>query len=248
MTALRRVSVVDALADALRAQILDGALEAGEPLREVELAERYEVSRHTLRAALRGLAAEGIVVLEPHRGARVAQLGRGELVGLWELRTALEVEAARLALERNGGRLPAEVHRAVERLSAACARSRPTWQAISDLHAALHGSIVDASGSDRLRAAYATLAGELRLYVLQLRPTWSLERMASHHEALVAGLERRARRRSGVTSARASRACSSRRPEAVAAATRSVANCEEKDSRELDHEPARGDGSAVPLS
>ena len=82
------------------------------------------------------------------------------------------------------------MHRAAERLSAACARSRPTWQAISDLHASLHGSIVDASGSDRLRAAYATLAGELRLYVLQLRPTWSLERMAFHHEALVAGLER----------------------------------------------------------
>lgn len=189
MTGIRRVSVVDSLAGALRAQILDGALDAGVPLREVELAERYEVSRHTLRAALRQLAAEGIVVLEPHRGARVARLGTDELVGLWELRTALEVEAARLALERHGGTLPPEVHRAAERLSAACARPRPTWKSISDLHAALHGAIVDASDSDRLRTAYAGLAGELQLYVLQLRPTWSLERMASHHEALVAGLE-----------------------------------------------------------
>lgn len=190
MTAIQRVSLVDALASALRAQILDGVLDAGAPLREVELAERYEVSRHTLRAALRQLAAEGIVVLEPHRGARVARLGQHELVGLWELRTALEVEAARLALERHGGRLPAEVHRAAERLSAACGRPRPTWKSISDLHAGLHGAIVDASESARLRAAYAGLAGELQLYVLQLRPTWSLERMASHHEALVAGLER----------------------------------------------------------
>ena len=189
MTTIQRVSVVDSLAGALRAQILDGALDAGVPLREVELAERYEVSRHTLRAALRQLAAEGIVVLEPHRGARVARLGTDELVGLWELRTALEVEAARLALERHGGKLPPEVHRAAERLSAACARPRPTWKSISDLHAGLHGAIVDASDSHRLRHAYAGLAGELQLYVLQLRPTWSLERMASHHEALVAGLE-----------------------------------------------------------
>ena len=189
MTAIQRVSVVDSLAGALRAQILDGALDAGVPLREVELAQRYEVSRHTLRAALRQLAAEGIVALEAHRGARVARLGPRELVGLWELRTALEVESARLALERHGGRLPPEVHRAAERLSSACARPRPTWKSISDLHAGLHGAIVDASDSDRLRAAYAGLAGELQLYVLQLRPTWSLERMASHHEALVAGLE-----------------------------------------------------------
>ena len=189
MTTIQRVSVVDSLAGALRAQILDGALDAGVPLREVELAERYEVSRHTLRAALRQLAAEGIVVLEPHRGARVARLGRRELVGLWELRTALEVEAARLALERHDGRLPTDVHRAAERLSAACARARPTWRLISELHAGLHGAIVDASESDRLHAAYAGLAGELQLYVLQLRPTWPLERMASEHEALVAGLE-----------------------------------------------------------
>jgi DNA-binding GntR family transcriptional regulator len=188
--ALPRLSVVDSLADALRARILEGALEGGTPLREVELAASYGVSRHTLRAALRRLAAEGIVVVEPHRGARVASLGPDELVGLWELRTAVEVEAARLALERHGGRLPPEVARAAARLSAACSRPRPSWRAISDLHAALHGAIVDASGSDRLRAAYAALAGELTLYVLQLRPTWSRERMAAHHEALVRDLER----------------------------------------------------------
>ena len=81
------------------------------------------------------------------------------------------------------------MHRAAERLSAACARVRPTWRLISELHAGLHGAIVDASESDRLQAAYAGLAGELQLYVLQLRPTWPLERMASQHEALVAGLE-----------------------------------------------------------
>jgi DNA-binding GntR family transcriptional regulator len=188
--ALPRVTVVDSLADALRAQILEGALAGGTPLREVELAEAYGVSRHTLRSALQRLAADGIVVVEPHRGARVATLGQRELVGLWELRTALEVEAARLALDRHDGRLPAEVHDAASRLSAACKRARPGWETVSDLHAALHGALVDASGSERIGAAYAALAGELRLYVLQLRPTWSLERMATHHEALVRDLER----------------------------------------------------------
>lgn len=188
--ALRRVSVVDALADALRTQILEGSPAAGEPLREVELSEAYGVSRHTLRAALRRLAAEGIVVLEPHRGARVASIGPEEMRGLWELRTALEVEAVRLALEARDGRLPPEVHRAAARLVAACRRPRPSWRAVSDLHTALHTALVDASGSDRIRAAYAVLATELRLFVLQLRPAWSAERMASHHEHLPAEIER----------------------------------------------------------
>ena len=74
--ALQRVSTVDAIAAALRTRILDGDLGAGERLRELELAEAYGVARHSLRAALRALAAEGLVVIEPNRGARVAALTR----------------------------------------------------------------------------------------------------------------------------------------------------------------------------
>ena len=118
---LQRTSTVDALAAALRREILDGELPAGAWLRERELCEAYGVARHSLRAALRTLAADGLVRIEPHRGARVAQLTRDDVRWLYELRAALELEAAHLALERNGGRLPPEVHAALERLQAACA-------------------------------------------------------------------------------------------------------------------------------
>jgi len=187
---LRRRSVVDELADRLRGAIFDGSIAAGSPLREVELSESYAVSRHTLRAALRELATDGVVVIEPHRGARVASLDGDQLVGLYEVRTALEVEAARLALERHDGKLPHEVHAALERLVAATASKRPSWATIARLHAELHTSIVEASGSPRIVAEYARLAAELRLFLLQLKPAWSPERMRVHHEQLVAGLER----------------------------------------------------------
>ena len=76
--ALGRISTVDAVAQALRTRILDGDLAGGERLREQELTAAYGVARHSLRAALRALAAEGLVVIEPHRGATVAQLTREE--------------------------------------------------------------------------------------------------------------------------------------------------------------------------
>jgi DNA-binding GntR family transcriptional regulator len=186
---LRRQTVVEELADVLRGEILNGAIPAGTALREVELAAAYEVSRHTLRAALRLLAGEGVVEIEPHRGARVASLDRDQLVGLFEVRTALEVEGARLALARNGGRLPAAVHDDLARLAAATRRSRVRWSDVADLHARLHAGIVAAAGSERLTAEYGRLAAELRLFLLQLRPVWTLERMRTHHEELVAGLE-----------------------------------------------------------
>ena len=188
--ALQRVSTVDAIAAALRTRILDGELGPGERLRELELVEAYGVARHSLRAALRALAAEGLVTIEPNRGARVAHLTPADLDALFELRTALEVEAARLALERNDGRLPKAVHDAVRLMDAVCAQPDPPWSAVVDAHDRVHGAIVAASRSTRIVRAYAALAGELRLFVIQIRPAWPLERMAEHHERLIADLER----------------------------------------------------------
>jgi len=187
---LARVSTVDALAAALRTRILDGDLGAAERLREVELAEAYGVARHSLRAALRALAAEGLITIEPNRGARVTSLSAPDVAALFELRIALELEAARLALERNGGRLPKAVHDAVRLMGAVCAQPDPPWSAVVEAHDRVHGAIVAAARSPRIERAYAALAGEMRLFVLQLRPGWSLERMAEHHERLLADLER----------------------------------------------------------
>jgi DNA-binding GntR family transcriptional regulator len=185
---LHRPSTVDALADALRREILDGELPAGSRLRERELCEAYGVARHSLRAALRSLAADGLVRIEPHRGARVAQLSADDVRWLYELRAALELEAAHLALERNGGRLPASVHEALARLQAACEDG--AWSAINEAHADLHSAIVAAAGSPRIEAAHAALSGEMRLFLLALRPHIPPAALAADHAALVRGLER----------------------------------------------------------
>jgi DNA-binding GntR family transcriptional regulator len=187
---LQRTTTVDALADALRRQILDGALTAGARLRERELCEAYGVARHSLRAALRALATDGLVRIEPHRGAHVAKLTPDDVRWLYELRAALELEAAHLALERNGGRLPAAVHEALARLQAACAGEDPPWSAINEAHADLHGAIVAAARSPRIAQAHAALSGEMRLFLLALKPHIPADRLAADHAALVRGLER----------------------------------------------------------
>ncbi|HLM10511.1 MAG TPA: GntR family transcriptional regulator [Thermoleophilaceae bacterium] len=186
---LPRRSTVDALAESLRARILDGELEPGTPLREETLAREYDVARHSLRSALRALSAEGIVQIEPNRGARVALLTAEDVRGLSELRTAIEVEAARMALAAGGGRLPALVHSAMRRLASACRRARPSWGAVAETHEALHHAIVEAAGSPRLAAVHRQAGAELRLFVLQLPPAWTFERIASDHERLVEALE-----------------------------------------------------------
>jgi DNA-binding GntR family transcriptional regulator len=189
LMALDRQTTVDALAAALRERIMGGELEPGDRLIERDLVDSYEVGRGTVRAALQRLEHDGLVTVATHRGAFVRQLDKQGLRELFELRTALELESAHRVLAANGGKLPAEVHQAVERLAAACARKRPSWERIAEAHRDLHESIVHAGASPRIEAAYRQLTQELTLFLLALRPVWTPAEMAEHHRTLVRELE-----------------------------------------------------------
>ena len=184
-------TAVDAVAQDLRAAVLAGDPAPGERLREEALSTTYQVARHTVRAALRALAAERLVVIEPHRGARVAHLGSAELLALFELRTALEVEAARLAAARCGAgsavREPA-VLAAAELLDRLCRADPPDRAAVDAAHLALHHALVAGAGSPRITQAHAALAVEQRLALLQSRAALPVEQMARHHHDLLRDL------------------------------------------------------------
>ncbi|WP_354701150.1 hypothetical protein DSM112329_01457 [Paraconexibacter sp. AEG42_29] len=189
--ALKRVSTVGALVAALRTRILDGELPGGTRLRELELTETYGVARHSVRAALRDLAADGLLTLEPHRGAHVTLLEPEDVRGLYVLRGILEVGAATLALERGSGRLPPAVHESAQAFAAlCCARVEPAWSTVVVAHNALHEAIVAASAVPRLVTAHAALSAELQLFLVQGRPHYTLRRLAADHVGLVVALER----------------------------------------------------------
>lgn len=183
-------TTVAALTDALRDRILNGDLAPGTRLIEREIVERHDVSRVTARSALARLAAEGLVVVEPHRGARIASLDTGALHDLFALRTALEVEAARIALAERPAELDAELADAVAKLARACHAKRVVWRRVVDAHEEVHRALVDAAHSPRISAAHRALAGELRLFVVALRPVWSADQMVAHHEQLRRELRR----------------------------------------------------------
>jgi DNA-binding GntR family transcriptional regulator len=94
-----RVRASDLAYRRLREEIIDWTLEPGAPLGEIETAARLGVSRTPLREALSRLTAEGLVT-SSGRTSRVAPLSRRHIVDLFELREALETQAARLAARR----------------------------------------------------------------------------------------------------------------------------------------------------
>lgn len=84
----------------LREEILNWRLLPGTPLSETELADRLGVSRTPLRAALARLALEGLVDTSRGRTGVVSEVSAESITELFELREALETQAARLAARR----------------------------------------------------------------------------------------------------------------------------------------------------
>ena len=90
----------DQVAGRVRDLIIEGRLEPGSRIDEAVLVERLGVSRTPFREALRTLAAEGLVVIRPSRGAVVRKLGPPDVRSMLEVLAHLEWLAARLACER----------------------------------------------------------------------------------------------------------------------------------------------------
>ncbi|MDV8079751.1 GntR family transcriptional regulator [Rhodococcus sp. IEGM 1370] len=75
---------------ALREAILDLRLTPGQRLVERELIEQLNVSRTTVREAIRELASEGLVTVVPQKGAMVSAPTVAEAIDLYEVRASLE--------------------------------------------------------------------------------------------------------------------------------------------------------------
>ena len=122
----------------LRTAILHGDLAPGEKLVAERLAQQWGVSATPLRETFRRLAGEGLVVLEPQRGARVAPVSLHEAAHIYEVRLLLDPVAIEQSVRAGGAEFVAEVeasHRALTRRHASAAASH-------DAHRAFHLALV----------------------------------------------------------------------------------------------------------
>jgi DNA-binding GntR family transcriptional regulator len=103
MAAPRRVnSVVDALVDALRHDIMAGRLRPGQRVDQDEWAERMGASRTPVRAALERLEAEGFVRLSGRRGATIIDVSLTHVEDVLSTRLVLDAVLGRVAATNLG--------------------------------------------------------------------------------------------------------------------------------------------------
>ncbi|HQS07765.1 MAG: GntR family transcriptional regulator [Rhizobiales bacterium 24-66-13] len=97
---ITRRSLHGELVPLLRDMILGDELQPGDKIPEQALCARFGVSRTPLREALKVLAAEGLLVLTPNRGAMVARISNEEIDAYFPIMGALEALAGEIACTR----------------------------------------------------------------------------------------------------------------------------------------------------
>jgi DNA-binding GntR family transcriptional regulator len=174
----------------LRTMLIDGEIPPGSRVPERELCAALHISRTPLREALKVLAAEGLVVLLPNRGARAAKLTRKGLQDLFELCEGLEALAGQLACAR----ISAEQLDAIARLHeemAAHYRGGDLGQYFR-CNRLIHEAIVEAAGNAVLSATYDSVSARIRRarYIVPMGPAdWT--RAMREHEGILNALMRR---------------------------------------------------------
>lgn len=153
-------SAAERVGDALREQIVDGALRSGTRLTEDTISTALGFSRNTIREAFALLAAERLVVREPHRGVFVATPTATDVRDLYDARLVLEPAALEHGLgyaEDTPQRLRAVVDAAL------AARAQGATASVAQANQEFHREVARLSGSRRVDALMESVLAEMRL-------------------------------------------------------------------------------------
>jgi len=138
----------------LRAAVVNGELKPGDWIRAEDWAARLGLSETPVREALGRLEGLGLVDIRPHRGAQVKSRTRDHVIETYSIRTALEVQAARLAIERTNDKEYQVLLAAIEQLTGEMASEQAAGdvEKIRELNRQIHMTIYAAAGLPRMLA------------------------------------------------------------------------------------------------
>ena len=135
----------------IRNCLLNGEYPPGARLSEAELSEKCGVSRTPVREALRRLALEYFVRIEPNRGAFVIDWSREDIMDMFEMRSMLEGLAARKASERATDAQIVKMRSIINEIDTVVHEAGSIMRDnFLKLNRQFHDSIFEASGSPKL--------------------------------------------------------------------------------------------------
>lgn len=185
-----RATAVDRVVHLIRQGVKRGRYAPGQRLPEADLTRELQVSRGPLREALSRLAAEGVLEIEPYRGAMVRRLTRADVEDLYQVREVLEGQAAALAARRiTDGDRAEQLRQAVADMTAWRGRNDPDAFAYMDSNAAFHDLIINLADNQVLAELTAQLGtNAFRLQLTNVMRANAREVSIREHEEIAAAI------------------------------------------------------------
>lgn len=154
-------TVSEQIVEQLRQAILVGEFLPGSPLREGELAERFQVSRHPIRKVLQQLTLEGLLVSKPNCGVTVAAESSEHVNELLTpMRVQLELYALRRVSAEHLQRHRTEWDKVIRCMQRAA--EDEDEQAILSLDAEFHQLLLIAAGMEDCIPLWLSIYGRMR--------------------------------------------------------------------------------------
>lgn len=133
----------------LKHKILTGEIISQTRLMEIDLSEKMNVSRTPIREAIKRLADDGLVKVEPRRGAYVANISIKDMLDVFEVREDMEGFVAKLAAQRINDDEKQQL-RAIAREYEEAIEKADDKEVIIELDEKFHNFIVKCSGNETL--------------------------------------------------------------------------------------------------
>ncbi len=156
---LEHTSLPESVHRVLRRRILNNEIPSGTRLIEASLASELGVSRATIREAMRGLAAEGLIKITPRRHSEVTRMSLEDADDVCFARYVLEAGVARSIPAHVRRSLAAPMAAALDEMDAAAQAEDVEAIVAADGH--FHGLIVQASGRRRACELWSSLDGQM---------------------------------------------------------------------------------------
>ena len=167
----------------LKRQILVGEIAPGTRMMEVDLADVMGVSRTPVREAIRKLEKEGLVTIEPRKGAYASNISIKDMVDVLEVRQGLEAMAASIASGKITEKQKTELLSVVEKYKAAV--ESENIEEIIKYDEAFHSLIISISGNKTLMQVFSTVQElALRFRYIYYEDFKRYENMPKEHQLI----------------------------------------------------------------
>ena len=186
---LQKTNLRQQAVTALRTAITSGELRPRSALVETELSERLQISRGTLREALRQLQQEGLVVTGARGRLHVRHLDTKEIQDIFSVRAALEgLAAAEIAKHAERARIVADLRAALDLMGKAPKDETLDARIEADLD--FHRLLCRSADNETLLHSWSNLEGSIRMSIMYAGRDRAVGNMdADRHHEIVDAIE-----------------------------------------------------------